>query len=81
MNINVDQSVCDLFRGGKFTECSEILQKIFDNYHLDKISLQDEVEFIILRNNLLICNCLVCILKLEFDFLNLFLNYFNCIFY
>lgn len=55
-----DQSLaCDLFRRGKFTECCEFLQRISDSHHLEKITHQDEVEFLLLRNNLLVCNCLV----------------------
>lgn len=62
MNINdVVSSSCDLFRRGKFTDCCNLLQSHTDNCHLQKITIHDEVEFIILRNNLLVCNSLVCI--------------------
>lgn len=64
MNINdVMSSSCDLFRKGKFTECCDFLQHTVDNFHLNKITTQDEIELMILRNNLLVCNCLVSILK------------------
>lgn len=70
MNVNgVFSSSCDLFRKGKFTDCCELLQHTVDNCYLKTIITQDEVEFIILRNNLLICNCLVCILKIQFNFI------------
>lgn len=63
MNINdIMLSSCDLFRKGKFTECCELLQHTVDNCHLKEITTHDEVELIVLKNNLLICNCLVCIL-------------------
>lgn len=61
-------SSCELFRKGKFSECCEFLQSSVDDCHLKNISLQNEVEFIVLRNNLLVCNCLVCKL-LTFNFI------------
>lgn len=69
MNINdVMSSSCDLFRNGKFTECYDFLQHSVDNFHLNKTTTQDEISFIILRNNLLVCNCLVRILKFRLNF-------------
>lgn len=63
MNTNeIMLSPCDLFRKGKFTKCCELLQQSVDNCHLKQITTQDDVEFIVLRNNLLVCNCLVFIL-------------------
>jgi len=62
MNINnVISSSCDLFRRGKFTDCCDLLQNTVDNCHLHKITTNDEVEYIILRNNLLVSDSLVCI--------------------
>jgi len=62
MNINnIMSSSCDLFRRGKFTDCCNLIQHTVDNCNLQKITAVDEVEFIILRNNLLVCNSLVCI--------------------
>lgn len=64
MNIkDVMSSSCDLFSKGKFSECCNLLQHTVDNCYLERIPVQNEVEFITLRNNLLICNCLVCIIK------------------
>lgn len=64
MNFNdVMSSSCNLFREGKFTDCCELLQSIMDDCHLKENTVQNEVEFIMLRNNLIVCNCLVCILK------------------
>lgn len=60
MNINEIMSTSsELFRKGKFTKCCELLQSLIDSCYLKNISLQDEVKFIILRSNLLVCNCLV----------------------
>ncbi|VVC24188.1 Hypothetical protein CINCED_3A000914 [Cinara cedri] len=59
MNINdIMLSSSDLFRKGKFSECCEILQHTVNNFNLKNITTQDEVEFVVLRNNLLVCNCL-----------------------
>ncbi|XP_027852543.2 uncharacterized protein LOC114131500 isoform X2 [Aphis gossypii] len=55
---NVISSSCDLFRTGKFTDCCNLIQHTVDNCNLQKITANDEVEFIILRNNLLVCNSL-----------------------
>lgn len=60
MNVDsVKSSSCDLFSEGKFIECCELLQNAIDNCHLNRIAVKDEIEFIVLRNNLLVCNCLV----------------------
>ncbi|XP_025198606.1 uncharacterized protein LOC112596938 [Melanaphis sacchari] len=59
MNINsVMSSSCDLFKRGKFTDCCNLIQNTIDNCYLQKITAHDEVEFIILRNNLLVSNSL-----------------------
>lgn len=64
MNFNdVMSSSCNLFSEGKFTDCCELLQRIVDDNHLKESTIQNEVEFIVLRNNLIVCNCLVCKLK------------------
>lgn len=60
MNVDgIKSSSCDLFSKGKFIECCELLQSAIDNCHLKRVAVKDEVEFILLRNNLLVCNCLV----------------------
>lgn len=61
-------SSCDLFRQGKFTECCSFLQHTVDNFQFNKISPQNEIDFIIVRNNLLVCNCLVSILNFRIHF-------------
>lgn len=74
MNVDdVMSSSCDLFRKGKFTDCCKLLQSTVDNCHLKKITTHDEVEFIILRNNLLVSNCLVSIyfIEIPMTFLNI----------
>lgn len=69
MNNSDDMSSsCDLFREGKFTECCDFLQHKVDILYLNNITTQDEVEFIILRNNLLVCKCLVCIKEIGLHF-------------
>lgn len=60
MDVNdLMSSASNLFADGKFTESRDLLQRTVDNCHLKKITSQDEIEFIVLRNNLLVCNCLV----------------------
>lgn len=75
-NEDVMSLSCDLFRTGKFTDCCELLQRTVDKFHLKQIITRNEVEFILLRNNLLVCNCLVCQYVYMFN-----LNYhlFKCI--
>lgn len=58
-------SSCDLYRKRKFIDCCELLQQTVDKLHLKRITTQYEVEFIVLKNNLLVCNCLVCIMYVK----------------
>lgn len=77
MNANDDDVMsvsCDLFKKRKFKGCCELLQRTVDKFHLDQITTQKEVEFILLRNNLLVCNCLVCVIRITFLILLLSLN-------
>uniref|UniRef100_A0A2S2PWC2 Uncharacterized protein n=1 Tax=Sipha flava TaxID=143950 RepID=A0A2S2PWC2_9HEMI len=71
MNINeIMSSSSELFRKGKFIKCCELLQSSVDSCYLKNISLQNEVEFIILRNNLLICNCLKTLITIDTEYVS-----------
>lgn len=76
MNINdVRSSSCKLFEEAKFTECCELLQRTIDDCHLKTIAVTDEIEFITLRNNLLVSNCLVgTFYNYKLNFLNFFFH-------
>lgn len=59
--MNDDDSCHCLFVNGKFTECCDFLQRTLDERRPNEMNTYEEIEFIKLRNNLLVCNSLVSI--------------------
>lgn len=78
MNIsNAISSSCDLYRRGKFTDCCNLIQQAVDNYNLQKITIIDEVEFIILRNNLIVCNSLRILPEISTEYVGMMTEFIN----
>ncbi|XP_022173475.1 uncharacterized protein LOC111035945 isoform X1 [Myzus persicae] len=75
--LDVISSSCDLFRRGRFTDCCDLIQLHVDNCHLQKITIHDEVEFIILRNNLLVCNSLRILPEISTEYVGKMTEFMN----
>ncbi|XP_050441484.1 uncharacterized protein LOC126846251 [Adelges cooleyi] len=70
----VMNSANKLFNAGRFTECCIHLQQAVDywylNVNLKNIKLEDEITFLILKNNLLLCNCLRILPTISEDYVS-----------